>query len=335
MSSILSELTSDELKKIRSFGNAQTFMPQQQLFTEGDASDSIYFIESGKVSIYIDKFNSKEELQVLGAGACFGEMAVFNNDTRTASAITLDETVLNVISKDSFLKLMSAEQGISDKINALLKIRNEELVLTEKLIDFTNMKDRNMHIGIKGDPSLRESAMTRERYVSVVDKILPQLVPKLEDMLLNRCVYKIYIGFNNGEVRVSTMLDPFSDEFHSAIRLVDDVYIERHFPKMDYEVKTGKVRKIYKMIHDDSYFSELPVHLNKGFTRYFDKWEPLSRDQITRCVSRLNQLRDIPDYYVRNITISVIKDAIHMQFNCDGAHIVSTYGFENFMEENL
>lgn len=335
MNSILSNLTAKEFQKVRSFSNAQTFQANEQLFAEGDTSDSIYFIESGKVSIYIDKFNSKEELEVLGEGSCFGEMAVFNNNTRTASATTLEETILNVISKDSFLKLMSTDEKIFLKINDLLKARNEELVLTEKLIDFTNMKDKNRHIGIKGDPSLRESAMTRERHVSVVDKILPELVPKLEDMLLNRCVYKVYLGFNNGEVRVSTIFDPFSDEFHPAIRLVDDVYIERHFPKIDYERKANMVKMIYNKIQGDSYFDELPSHLNKGFTRYFDNWEPLTREEITRCVSRLTQLREIPDFYVRNITISVIKDAIHMQFNCDGAHIVSIYGYEKFVEDNL
>ena len=335
MSSIFSTLTADEFQKIRDISNTQTFKINEQLFTEGDTSDFIYFIDSGKVSVYIDKFNSKEELQVLESGACFGEMAVFNNDTRTASAITLEDTVLHVLSKDSFLELMSCEQDISRKINDLLNKRNEELVLTEKLIDLTGMKDQNMHIGIKGDPSLRESAMTRERYVSVVDNILPQLVPRLEDLLLNRCVYKIYLGFNNGEVRVSTMLDPFSDEFHPAIRLVDNVYIERHFPKMNYDKKTEMIKSIYKAINGDAYFDELPEHLNKGFSRYFDNWNPLSREQITRCVSRLTQLREIPDFYVRNITISIIKDAIHMQFNCDGAHIVSTYGYEKFLEDNL
>ena len=335
MSSILSDLTTEEFQKIRAFSDAQTFQANEQLFTEGDSSDSIYFIESGKVSIYIDKFNSKEELEILGEGSCFGEMAVFNNDTRTASATTLEETTLNVLSKDSFLKLMSTEDNIFRKINDLLKARNEELVLTEKLIDLTNMKDKNRHIGIKGDPSLRESAMTRERHVSVVDKILPELIPKLEDMLLNRCVYKIYLGFNNGEVRVSTIIDPFSDEFHPAIRLVDDVYIERHFPKMDYDQKTNMVQTIYSTIQGDSYFEKLPAHLNKGFTRYFENWKPLSREEISRCVSRLTQLREIPDFYVRNITISIIKDAIHMQFNCDGAHIVSVYGYEKFLEDNL
>jgi len=93
MSSILSGLTTKELQKIRSFSHAQTFEANEQPFAGGDLSDTIYFIESGKVSIYIEKFNSKEKLEVQREGSCFGEMAVFNNDTRTASAITLEETI--------------------------------------------------------------------------------------------------------------------------------------------------------------------------------------------------------------------------------------------------
>lgn len=335
MDSILKKLTTEELEIICSFGSVQTFQANEQLFTEGDLSDCIYFIDSGKVSIYIDQFNSKEELQLLGSGTCFGEMAVFNSHTRTASAVTIEETTLNVLSSESFLDMIKSEKSISKKINDLLKTRNEELVLKEKLIDITGMKGRNMHISIKGDPSLRESAMTRERYVSVVDNIISQLVPKLEELLLNRCVSKIYLGFNNGEVRVSTMLDPFSDEFHPAIRLIDDVYIDRHFPKIDYERKIGMINKIYDTIYQDSYFDELPSHLHEGFSHYYSKWEPLSREQIKQSISRLTQLREIPDYYVRNITISIVKDAIHMQFNCDGSHIVSTFGFEQFIEDNL
>jgi CRP-like cAMP-binding protein len=330
--SILSVLTPDELNKIKSISNALTCQSGERLFSEGDASDLIYFIDSGRVSIFIDKFNSKEELEIMGSGSCFGEMAVFDNDRRTASAITLEETSFSVLSKEDFLGLMVQDSVISNKIRSLLNQRNEELVLKEKMIAATG---RHMHIGIKGDPSLRESAMTRERHVSVVDKILPQLVPRLEDMLLNRCVYKIYLGFNNGEVRVSTILDPFSDEFHPAVRLVDEAYVERHFPKIDYDRKVAIMRGVYDKFSDDSYFEELPQHLKKGFSKYFESWQPVTREEIAKFMSRFTQLREIPSFYVRNITISIVKDTIHMQFNCDGAHIVSSRGYYSFLDDYL
>lgn len=332
MESILSVINQAEFQKIKSLSSSVTFPAGERLFSEGDASDLIYFIDSGSVSIFIDKFNSKEELEVMGPGSCFGEMAVFDNDRRTASAITLEETQFSVLSKDDFLALMVQDSAISHKIRSLLNKRNEELVLKEKLITETG---RHMHIGIKGDPSLRESAMTRERHVSVVDKILPRLVPRLEDMLLNRCVYQIYVGFNNGEVRVSTILDPFSEEFHPAIRLVDEAYVERHFPKIDYDRKVGIIRGVYEGLCGDSYYDELPPHLKNGFAKYFDSWQPVSREDIALIVSRLPELREIPSFYVRNITISMVKDTIHMQFNCDGAHIVSRRGYHNFLDDYL
>ncbi len=332
MESILSVISQDEFQQIKSISRSVTFPAGERLFSEGDASDLIYFIDSGSVSIFIDKFNSKEELEVMGPGSCFGEMAVFDNDRRTASAITLEETQFSVLSKDDFLALMVRDSNISNKIRSLLNRRNEDLVLKEKLIAATG---RHMHIGIKGDPSLRESAMTRERHISVVDKILPQLVPRLEDMLLNRCVYKIYLGFNNGEVRVSTILDPFSEEFHPAVRLVDEAYVERHFPKIDYDRKVGIIRKVYEGIRGDRYFDDLPPHLKHGFAGYFENWLPVSREEIAGIMARFLQLREIPSFYVRNITVSIIKDTIHMQFNCDGAHIVSSRGYYNFLDDYL
>ena len=332
MESILSVISQDEFRQIKSLSRSVTFPAGERLFSEGDASDLIYFIDSGSVSIFIDKFNSREELEVMGPGSCFGEMAVFDNDRRTASAITLEESQFSVLSKDDFLALMVRDSNISNKIRSLLNRRNEDLVLKEKLIAATG---RHMHIGIKGDPSLRESAMTRERHISVVDKILPQLVPRLEDMLLNRCVYKIYLGFNNGEVRVSTILDPFSEEFHPAVRLVDEAYVERHFPKIDYDRKVGIIRKVYEGFRGDPYFEELPPHLKHGFAGYFENWQPVSREEIAGIMARFLQLREIPSFYVRNITVSIIKDTIHMQFNCDGAHIVSSRGYYNFLDDNL
>jgi len=333
--SIFSALTRKEFEKIRSLSNLKISPAGERLFSEGDVSDLIYFIDSGSVSIFIDKFNSQEELQVLGPGACFGEMAVFENDRRSASACTLQETAFSVLDKDDFLELMANDVNISNKIMTLLNARYEKLVLKEKLITSTGMSGKHLHIGIKGDPSLRESAMTRERHVSVVDKILSQLVPRLEDMLLNRCIYQIYLGFNNGEVRVSTILDPLSEEFHPAIRLLDEGYVKRHFPKIDYDRKVEIIREIYQGVRGNAYFDELPSHLHKGFTRYFSSSQPVAREEIARIISRLPQLREIPNFYVRNITVSIVKDAIRMQFNCDGTHIVSTAGHYYFLNENI
>lgn len=335
MSSLFCELSASDLEKIKSRAILKTCPAGERLFSAGDAADYIYFIDSGRVSIFIEKFNYQEELQVLGPGEFFGEMAVFFNDRRTASATTRENTTFLSIAKQAFLELMESEREIADKITRLLSRRNEELILKEKLIDAIGLSGKHLHIGIKGDPSLRESALTRERYESEVDRIMPELVPRLEDLLLNRCVYQAFIGFNSGEIRLSTILDPFSEEFHPARRLLDDAYVSRHFPLIDYEGKAEVIRGMYQSLGVHPFFSELPGHLRSVFGNYYAGWRPVPPQEIARTLARLPLLRSIPNYYVRNATISIIKDAIHMQFNCDGAHIVSAEDYQRFLEENL
>jgi hypothetical protein len=177
--------------------------------------------------------------------------------------------------------------------------------------------------------------MLRPRFQSVVDRFMPELVVCFEDLLLNRTVHRITVGFNNGEIRLSTLLDPFCEEFHPAVRLLDSSYVERHFPKVDYDRKAEIILDVYGRIRDTAFFGELPNHLNHGFGEYYGRWEPLPRQAISSTIRQLPLLREIPDFYMRSLTLSILKNAVHMQFNCDGTHIVSTQGYQRFLEENL
>lgn len=335
MSATFSEFGGSDLERIGSRGVRKTYHRGEPIFSQGDAGDYVYFIESGQVSIFIDKFNSREEIHTLGPGQCFGEMALFNRDRRTASATAKEDTTCMSIAKREFMDLMKTERAIADKIIRGLAMRNEELTLREKLINATGLCSEHLHISIKGDPSLRESALTRERYQSVVDAILPQLVEVFKSLLIERSAYRLFIGFNSGEVRVSSVLDPFGEEFHPAQRLLDEAYLDRHFPLMDFERKVELIKRLYQSLNCESFLGALPEHLQHMFKRYYDNWHPVSPISIEATVSHLPLLRSIPNYYVRNVTVDIIKDAIHMQFNCDGAHIVSSEDYERFLTENL
>lgn len=333
MSSVFIGLHDSEIEKIRRLGTREAVAADAQLFQEGDEADYLYFIDDGQVSLYIEKFNTKIEIQKAVSGDWFGEMAVYSGGRRTASAIAVEDTSFLKVSKTDFHGMLGGEPEIERKIREIIDRRNEKLVLEEKMVCLAGARD--MHIGIKGDPSLRESAMERPRYESVVDRFLPELVERFEDMLLNRTVHRIQIGFNNGEIRVSTLLDPFAEEFHPALRLLDTSYIERHFPRVDYQRKTKIIRTLYQTISEADLFAELPQHLLHGFMEYFDKWAPVPAESIAKTIRQLPILRIIPNFYVRSCTINILKDAIHMQFNCDGTHIVSASGYERFLEENI
>jgi CRP-like cAMP-binding protein len=335
MASIFQELSETELVKLHRLASDLTSVEEALIFAEGDPADCLYYIERGSVSLYIEKFNSIQEIQQASAGDWFGEVAVVNRGYRTASAKARELTRLRKISAADFHALLAQEPAIDRAVRAVVNARNEKLVLEEKMLTHAHGSAHALHISIKGDASLRESAMVRPRYQSAVDRNLAQLTACFEELLTHRTPYRIMIGFNNGEIRISTVLDPFSEEFHPALRLLDPSYVERHFPAIDYARKSGMIQRAYQAIRGDAFFPTLPAHLMNGYANYFRDWQPLPIDAVRQIISRLPQLRSIPDFYARSATINIVKDAIQMQFNCDGSHIVSASACERFVEENL
>jgi rhodanese-related sulfurtransferase len=73
------------------------------LFRQGEPGNSFYIIRSGKVKAFRkDEEGVETDLAELGPGDSFGEIALLTGKPRSASAETLEETVLNVLPKEYF-----------------------------------------------------------------------------------------------------------------------------------------------------------------------------------------------------------------------------------------
>jgi CRP-like cAMP-binding protein len=332
---VLDELSKEDFNRIKTSAIEREYKKGELIFSEGDAADYVYFIESGQVSVFIRKFNCTDEICALGPGAYFGEMAIFSNDKRTASVAALEDTALLSVDRKAFLEVLETTPSLAVKIKGIMARRNEELILKENLVDITGIKAKHLHVGISGDPSLRETVFTRERYESVADRILPLLELRLVDLLTKRCVYHLSVAFNSGEIHTSSVFDPFSDEVHQAGKFVDESYMDRHFVKIPYEEKTSVIRYVYRAVADAPAFVGLPERFKKIFTGHYGKWEPVAPEDIANTVSRLTSLRNIPNYYLRNFTMSTIQDIIRMQFNCDGTQIVSAEDYQRVIREMI
>jgi len=331
----VSELSNSDLDLIRSKAVIFEFNPNDCIFNEGDEAEYVYFIETGRVSIFFQKFTATDEIHTLGPGQYFGEMALLMGEKRNASAHAVEDTKLLCLDKGGFDELLQQSSVISEKVNKIVSDRNEELILRETLISSAGIDANHLHVSIKGDPSLRETALFRERYESAVDKYLPDLIPALEDLLINRCVYQVYIGCNSGEIRTISLLNPYCEEIHQIRKLLDESYRHRHFPVMEYSQKAELIKQLYSGLKFSKWFQALPGYLHKIWGTYYDDWKPVTPEEIVKTIRNLPVLRSIENYYLRNITFSIVRDAIHMQFNCDGTHIVSTGDYQRFLDENI
>ena len=333
--SIFHTLSSADFRKITALGRLVPYRAGEIVFSEGDDADHLYLIESGRVSISIQRFNSREELSLLGPGECFGEMAVLGNDKRSATVEAVADSRLLCVDKAAFLALLAGEPEIASRIGTILAERNGELALKESLLAGCAIQGRNVQISIKGDPSLRESAFTRERYESAVDKVLDQLCPRIEDLLIHRCATEVVIHFNSGEIRIASIFDPFNPEIHPANKLIEGGYLDRHFPLVGYARKADMIRRLYRAIADDECTTDSPAHVRHIYAGVHDGWEPIAPKELGIAIAQLPTLRRIPNFYLRNVAVGITRDAIRMQFNCDGTHIVDTRDYLRFIEDNV
>lgn len=211
----------------------------------------------------------------------------------------------------------------------------EELILQESIVSAAGLNPEQVMIGIKGDPSLRESAPLRKRYDSKVDSLFKQIEPNLEDIMINRGIYRLFVGFNSGEIRTNSVFDPLRQEIHDAEKIADTAYIDRHFPKISYDDKVALMRHLYAALRESKQYQSIPAYWQNILNRRSQRWQPLEPENISRILSTVGKLRAIDEYYLRNITLCIVQGIVRMQFNCDGTQIIDAHNFRQFLEENI
>jgi hypothetical protein len=211
----------------------------------------------------------------------------------------------------------------------------EELVLQESLVSATGLHSNNIQVGIKGDPTLRDSVFTRGKQKSLVDELFPCLEPQLEEMMLRRSVYRVYIGFNSGEIRTCSVFDPMREEVHQAEKLCETDYIQRHFPPIDYQHKVEGIRDIYRRLRESELFDYVPDYWKRIMLRRAATWNPIKEADLPGIISTLQKLRALEEFYLRNATICIVQHVVRLQFNCDGTQLVDAENYRQFLEENI
>jgi NADH dehydrogenase len=99
-----------QLKTERSASFArQHFEPHEVIFRQGDLGDRLYFVIEGEVEMIRQEPGKGEEvLGRLGPGACFGEMALVNDNPRMATARTVNRVNVMAVDRDAFNALFGS-----------------------------------------------------------------------------------------------------------------------------------------------------------------------------------------------------------------------------------
>ena len=108
------------------------FASDYLIFREGDAPDGLYIIESGQVRIFNSQPDGVQEIAVLGPNDFFGEMALISAHPRSASAITLENTVTFMLKKQDFDEMLVKDAEMAGRISRELMQRLEKNVRRQR-----------------------------------------------------------------------------------------------------------------------------------------------------------------------------------------------------------
>ena len=116
---LFKDISGQEVSNIAQIAKEREFSANERIMNHGDNGDSMFIIISGSVKVHIDN----KELTTLSKGDCIGEMALLDQEPRSASVTTKEETTLLEIYGEDFYDLMASRMDIMQGIVKVLSRR--------------------------------------------------------------------------------------------------------------------------------------------------------------------------------------------------------------------
>ena len=124
------------LSSFMAYLEPRTFQPGEYLVRQGGPSDEIVFIESGRVTVSLALPDGRSmRLRSMTVGTMIGEIGMYLNQPRNASAVADHETQAYVLSAESLRRMEARDPQLANALhNAIVSLLAERLSDTNKLL---------------------------------------------------------------------------------------------------------------------------------------------------------------------------------------------------------
>jgi len=124
---VFSTLVEDDLERIAQLAVPRDFQPGQVVFREGDASDTCYVVRSGRARAVREHSDGRViTLATFGPGDFFGELALFEDERRSATVEAIEPTTVVAVLGPDMRRLMVEHPEISTRLVIALGRRLRE-----------------------------------------------------------------------------------------------------------------------------------------------------------------------------------------------------------------
>jgi CRP/FNR family transcriptional regulator len=105
----------EQLDELAAMAEPHELARGQVLFREGDASQDLYVVVTGRLKVHLRSARHREELilAVLGPGDTLGELSLLDGQPRSADARALDESTLLALPAEPLRVLLERSPGLA------------------------------------------------------------------------------------------------------------------------------------------------------------------------------------------------------------------------------
>src|SRR5438034_3045167 len=195
---LFSGMLAAELSALEETARLQAYKTGRNIFEEGDPGDGLFVIVEGKVQITcVVGQNQRRVLSRLETGDFFGEMAVLDDQPRSATATAETDAQVYFIQRDDLLKILARSPGLAVSLVKEFSVRmrdfnlqyTQEVLQAERLTLVGRFARSIVHdfknplniIGISAEMAALDKA-TLEMRQTARDRIRKQ-IDRLSDMI--------------------------------------------------------------------------------------------------------------------------------------------------------
>ncbi len=201
-------LSPEELNALDATSTTRPYPKNSVVIHENESADSLFVIESGRVKVYCSDKNGKEFIMnTLCDGDYFGELALLDDSSRSASVRTVEPSVFRIITKSDFYRVMSEHPGITQRLLSNLASRVRKLTSDVKNLALQDVYGRVANVLMdlseeRGDGTLfvREK-LTQQDIADRVGASREMVARILKDLTIGE-----YIRFEGRNIVITTRL---------------------------------------------------------------------------------------------------------------------------------
>jgi CRP-like cAMP-binding protein len=148
----------------------------QNVFVQGDAADTVYYIQKGKIKLTVISQHEKEAVVgILGPGQFFGEGCMNGHPLRISTTTAIEDCIVTAITKQAMKITLHDQPAFSELFVAYLLTRNSRI--EEDLIDqLFNSSERRLarmllllsHFGKEGIPQTIVPNISQETLAEMI-----------------------------------------------------------------------------------------------------------------------------------------------------------------------